>query len=110
MSRRGARAIWRYRLRFISTPAHRACVDVSNAAELYVNAMRKQLLGWPGFNWQPAAQFCADNTINLDEALVWAERAISEPFRNAAAGREEFSTLHNLAFYQNALDALKKEQ
>jgi len=58
--------------------------------------MRKDLLGWPGFNyqnWQNAAHFCADNTINLDEALVWAEKAINEPFRNAAQARKDFYTL-----------------
>ena len=49
-------------------------------------AIRKQLQGWPGFdyrNWQSAAQFCADNKINLEEALVWADKAIKEPFRGA---------------------------
>jgi len=33
------------------------------------------------------------NKINLDEALVRAEKAISEPFRNAAQGRKVFYTL-----------------
>lgn len=71
-------------------------IDVPNSLQLYVDQMRKDLLGWPGFNyqnWQNAAQFCADNKINLDEALVWAEKAISEPFRNAAQGRKDFYTL-----------------
>ena len=31
--------------------------------------------------------------INLEEALVWAEKAINEPFRNAAQGRKDFYTL-----------------
>jgi tetratricopeptide (TPR) repeat protein len=71
-------------------------IDVPDSLQRYVNQIRKDLLGWPGFNyqnWQNAAQFCADNKINLDEALVWAEKAISEPFRNAAQGRKDFSTL-----------------
>jgi len=71
-------------------------IDVPNSLQLYVDQMRRDLLGWPGFNyqnWQNAAQFCADNKINLDEALVWADKAISEPFRNAAQGRKDFSTL-----------------
>jgi len=71
-------------------------IDVPNSLQLYVEQMRKDLLGWPGFNyqnWQNAAQFCADNKVNLDEALVWAEKAISEPFRNAAQGRKDFYTL-----------------
>jgi DUF2911 family protein len=71
-------------------------IEVPNSLQLYVDEMRKDLLGWPGFNyqnWQNAAQFCADNKINLAEALVWAEKAISEPFRNAAQGRKDFYTL-----------------
>jgi len=71
-------------------------IEVPNSLQLYVDQMRRDLLGWPGFNyqnWQNAAQFCADNKINLDEALVWADKAISEPFRNAAQGRKDFYTL-----------------
>jgi tetratricopeptide (TPR) repeat protein len=68
--------------------------------------MRKDLLGWPGFNyqnWQNAAQFCADNHINLDEALVWADKAINEPFRNAAQGRKDFYTLKTKAAVLHAM-------
>ncbi|HYM22421.1 MAG TPA: DUF2911 domain-containing protein, partial [Vicinamibacterales bacterium] len=71
-------------------------IDVPNSLQLYVDQMRRDLLGWPGFNyqnWQSAAQFCADNKVNLDQALVWADKAISEPFRNAAQGRKDFYTL-----------------
>lgn len=81
-------------------------IEVPNATELYVAEMRKELQGWPGFNyqnWQTAAQFCADNKINLEEALVWAEKAISEPFRNAARGREDFFTLETKASVLHAL-------
>jgi len=81
-------------------------IEVPNVNELYVAQMRKELQGWPGFNyqtWQTAAQFCADNKINLEEALTWAEKAISEPFRNAARGREEFSTLQTKAAVLRAM-------
>ncbi len=81
-------------------------IDVPNSLQLYVDQMRKDLLGWPGFNyqnWQSAAQFCADNKINLDEALVWADKAISEPFRNAAQGREDFFTLRTKAAVLRAM-------
>jgi hypothetical protein len=81
-------------------------IDVPNSLQLYVDQMRKDLLGWPGFdyqNWQKAAQFCADNKVNLDEALVWAEKAISEPFRNAAQGRKDFYTLRTKAAVLRAL-------
>jgi len=84
-------------------------IDVPNALMLYVEQMRKDLLAWPGFNyvnWQNAAQFCADNRINLDEALVWADKAISEPFRNAAQGKKDFSTLRTKA---SVLRAMKRD-
>jgi tetratricopeptide (TPR) repeat protein len=81
-------------------------IDVPNALQLYVDQMRKDLLGWPGFNyqnWQNAAQFCADHKINLDEALVWADKAIAEPFRNAAQGRKDFYTLRTKAAVLRAM-------
>jgi hypothetical protein len=81
-------------------------IEVPNVNELYVAQMRKELLGWPGFNyqnWQNAAQFCADNKINLDEALIWADKAIHEPFRGGAVGREDFSTLQTKAAVLQAM-------
>jgi len=81
-------------------------IEVPNSLQLYVDQMRKDLLGWPGFNyqnWQNAAQFCADNHINLDEALVWADKAINEPFRNAAQGRKDFYTLKTKAAVLHAM-------
>jgi hypothetical protein len=71
-------------------------IEVPNVSEVYLAQIRKELQGWAGFNyqnWQQAAQFCADNKINLDEALVWAEKAIHEPFRGATVGSEDFSTV-----------------
>ena len=81
-------------------------IDVPNTKELYVAQIRKDLLSWPGFNyqnWQNAAQMCVALNINLEEALVWAEKAISEPFRNAGAGRADFSTYQTKALVLNAL-------
>jgi len=81
-------------------------ITVPNVNELWVAQMRKQLQGWPGFdpeNWRSAAQFCADNKINLEEALVWADKAIREPFRGAAVGREDFSTLRTKAAVLEAM-------
>ncbi|NDQ55548.1 MAG: DUF2911 domain-containing protein [Acidipila sp.] len=72
-------------------------IDVPNVNELYSAQMEQELLSWPGFNyrnWQTAAQFSADNKVNLEKALLWADKAISEPFRGAVTGREDFSTLH----------------
>jgi len=81
-------------------------ITVPNVNELWVAQMRHELQGWPGFspdNLVAAAQFCADHKINLDEALVWADRAIHEPFRGAGIGREDFSTLRAKAAVLEAL-------
>lgn len=85
-------------------------IEVPNVNELYAAEMRKELLSWPGFdyhNWQTAAQFCADHKVNLDEALVWADKAISEPFRGAVMGHEDFSTLQTKA---SVLQAIGRQQ
>ena len=78
-----------------------------NITQLYVDQIREDLRTWPGFNyqnWQNAAQFCADNKVNLDEALVWANRAIHEPFRGATFGVENFSTLQTKASVLQAME------
>jgi hypothetical protein len=81
-------------------------VEVPNANDIYVAQIRKDLQGWPGFNyanWQNAAQFCADNKVNLEEALTWADKAIEVPFRGASRGREDISTLQTKAAVLTAL-------
>jgi tetratricopeptide (TPR) repeat protein len=68
--------------------------------------MRQELQSWPGFNyqdWQTAAQFCADNKVNLEEALIWAEKAIDGPFRGATIAHEDFSTLSTKAAVLEAM-------
>ncbi|HVO81461.1 MAG TPA: DUF2911 domain-containing protein [Terriglobales bacterium] len=81
-------------------------IEVPNVNDVYVDLMRQELEAWPGFNyrnWQTAAQFCADHRINLDEALTWADKAISEPFRGAVVGREDFYTLQTKAAVLEAM-------
>jgi hypothetical protein len=81
-------------------------IEVPNINQLYVDQMREDLLNWPGFNyqnWQTAAQFCADHKINLEEALVWADKAIHEPFRGATFGVEDFSTISTKAAVLDAM-------
>lgn len=81
-------------------------IDVPDVNEVYIAELRKQLLAWPGFNyqnWQAAADFAASNKIDLDEALVWANKAIYEPFRGAVEGREDFSTLQTKAAVLEAM-------
>ncbi len=64
-------------------------VEVENLPMLYVELMRSDLAGYAGLfkadNYIAAANFCVDNDINLDEALVWADKAI---FR-----KEDFNSL-----------------
>lgn len=46
----------------------------------------------PGFSWQSfvqAANYCVQNNVALDKALVWAEQGISAPF----IGQKNFQTL-----------------
>jgi hypothetical protein len=93
-------------------------IQVPNVNQLYLDAMRRDLMGWPGFNpdnWDTAAQFCADKKINLEEALVWANKAIDSPFRGAVPGRHNFDTLSTKAAVLRAMqrdteaDALMEE-
>ena len=81
-------------------------IDVPNVNELYAKEMEKELQDWPGFkyqNWQIAAQFCANHKVNLDEALIWADKAITEPFKGPARGREDSSTLATKASVLQAM-------
>ena len=81
-------------------------IEVPNVYAIYVDRMRRELEEWPGFNyqnWQTAAQFCADHKVNLEEALVWADRAIREPFRGATFGVEDFTTLETKAAVLEAM-------
>jgi tetratricopeptide (TPR) repeat protein len=81
-------------------------IDVPNVNELYVQEMAKELQGWPGFkyqNWQIAAQFCANHKIDLDEALIWADKAITEPFKGPSRGHEDSSTLATKATVLQAM-------
>src|SRR5947209_1717337 len=81
-------------------------IEVPNVNDLYVAKLRQQLESWPGFryeDWQTAAQFCADHKVNLGEALIWADKAISSPFRGASVGHEDFSTLQTKAAVFDAM-------
>lgn len=81
-------------------------LEVPDVNDLYVAEMRKELQGWPGFkyqNWRIAAQFCASHKINLEEALLWADKAIHEPFKGPSRGREDSSTLATKAAVLQAM-------
>ncbi|TAH19862.1 MAG: DUF2911 domain-containing protein [Cytophagales bacterium] len=68
-------------------------VDVINNV---ISSMRNELKSDKGFSsqaWVQAATYCLQNNTNLDEALVWAERAISMPY----IGEENFTTFSTKA-------------
>ena len=78
-------------------------IEVPNINEIYVAKMRNELQGsTTGFTyqgWIQAVQFCVQNKVNLEEALQWADNAISGTF----VGQENFSTLSTKASVLNAL-------
>lgn len=80
-------------------------IEVPNANELYVSKMRDELRSSPGFdyrNWSTAAQFCATNKINLEEALTWADGAMNPTI----GGVEDFNSLSTKA---NVLKAMGRD-
>jgi len=69
-------------------------IEVADVNNLYVSMMRNQLRSTTGFdyrNFANAANFCAQNKINLEEALAWADQSINP----IMGGREEFTTLQS---------------
>ncbi len=80
-------------------------IEVPNINDVYVATLRNELRGSQGFTFQnfaSAANFCATNKVNLEEALIWAETAISGSF----VGQENFFTLQTKA---NVLNAMGKD-
>lgn len=77
-------------------------IEVPNINEVYVSKMRDELRSDIGFkqeNWITAAQFCAQNKINLEEALTWVEMSVSNPF----IGVENFTTMQTRSMILMAL-------
>ena len=77
-------------------------IEVPNIHELYLAQIRDELRGQKGFMWQSyttAANYCVKNKVNLEEALKWADMAISGSF----VGTKNFSTLSTKANVLNAL-------
>lgn len=81
-------------------------IEVPNGIQLYVDKIRSELHGErTGFTYQPWVEgilFCVQYNLNLEEALTWADVAITEPF----IGRENFATLQAKAL---VLQALKRQ-
>lgn len=81
-------------------------IDVPNVNELYVANMREQMRGsTAGFQHETyihAANFCAQNKVELEQGLQWAEYAITDGF----VGRENFNSLSTKA---SVLMAMNRE-
>ena len=64
----------------------------TDVISLYLEQIRKELQGASGLQWQSwvaGVKFCIDNSVNLDEALLWAEYSINAPI----VGEMNFTTL-----------------
>ena len=76
-------------------------ITVENAPQLWVEGMRRELRGMKGFtsfNFRTAAEYCLGAKVNLAEALVWAQKAVTAPF----IGEENFHSLMTLSRAQAA--------
>lgn len=85
-------------------------ITVPNIHDLYVEQMGRELRGSHWFTWtnfEAAAQYCLLNKTHLKEGLVFAQKAVSEPF----VGSENFKTLSTLAQLQiaNGMQAEAKQ-
>jgi hypothetical protein len=70
-----------------------------------VASFRNELRTTPGFSWQSfvqAASYCLQHKRDLDQALTWADQAMSAPF----IGQKNFQTLSTKA---SVLTALNKD-
>src|SRR5262249_35357828 len=73
---------------------------------LQLESFRRELRSEKSFNpgwqsWNQAANYCILHNVNLDEALVWADKSINEPF----IGQKNFITLSTKA---QVLDKLNR--
>jgi hypothetical protein len=71
-------------------------IKVENVNDLYISKLKENLTNVQGFGWRgwvAASQFCVAENTHLDQALEWAEIAVSKPF----IGEVNFTTLSNKA-------------
>ena len=71
-------------------------IKVDNLNDVYISKIKENLSNQQGFDWRgwvAASQFCVNANTHLDQALEWAEIAVSRPF----IGEVNFTTLSNKA-------------
>lgn len=76
-------------------------VSVPNLEQLYAENLRRELRDSHGFDWHAwaaAADWAVTNEVNLPEAEIWAQNAVSLPF----IGQSNFRTLTVLSRAQAA--------
>lgn len=76
-------------------------VSVPNIKELYYAKISRELTGARGFSSADlvaGSQYCMQNKLHLDSAMLWAQKAVSA----TGAGIENFNTVSNLALAQMA--------
>ena len=80
-------------------------IEVPEISELYLSKMEEDLRGSLGFSWQnlvQAANYAVQSGADLDQALAWANAAVSAPF----VGQPNYTTLATQA---QVLQAMGKE-
>jgi hypothetical protein len=71
-------------------------IKVENVNDLYISKLKENLTNVQGFSWRgwvAASQFCVAENTHLEQALEWAEIAVSKQF----IGEANFTTLSNKA-------------
>lgn len=77
-------------------------IRVDNINDLYVSKMKENLTNVQGFGWRgwvAASQVCVAQNTHLEQALEWAEIAVSKQF----IGEANFTTLSNKAIVLDKL-------
>lgn len=85
-------------------------IELPNFYDLYVQKIREEIkgerMGFSSQQWIDAANFCAENKVNLEEALQWADYAISGRY----IGVENFGSLQAKANVLRAMDREKESE
>jgi hypothetical protein len=77
-------------------------IKAENTNEIYITRLKEELTSVPGFDYKSydaAAMFCVNAKTNLDQALIWAEAAVSMP----GIGQANFGTLSTKAQVLSAM-------
>ena len=102
-TRRPAQAVAELQWEDIAVPW---TIEVPNINDLYISKITANLTNVQGFGWRgwvAASQFCLAENTHLEQALEWAEIAVSRQY----VGEANFTTLSNKA---QVLEKLGRKQ